>query len=110
MIVKVNEDLAHGTHIAFTFLSQEKTCVWRVESKSPGMRGYFLGTVKWFGRWRGYAFFPEGGTVFEKVCLREIADFCECETQEHMRLRRLVKAQTSVLAKKRVAAGIPCLT
>jgi hypothetical protein len=42
-----------------------------------------LGTVKWFGRWRCYSFFPNTDTVFEKQCLRDIADFCEAETKAH---------------------------
>lgn len=40
-----------------------------------------LGTVKWFGRWRQYGFFPEPNTVYERQCLRDIADFCETKTQ-----------------------------
>lgn len=32
-----------------------------------------LGMIKWFGRWRRYAFFPEPGCVFEAGCLEVIA-------------------------------------
>lgn len=39
--------------------------------------GFKLGEVKWFGRWRKYSFFPNGETVFEKDCLRDIADFLD---------------------------------
>ena len=42
-----------------------------------------LGYVQWFGRWRKYAFFPRPGSVFEKDCLRLIADFCERHTKTH---------------------------
>ncbi len=42
-----------------------------------------LGTVKWFGRWRCYSFFPNAETVFENQCLRDIADFCEAQTKAH---------------------------
>lgn len=31
-----------------------------------------LGVIKWFGRWRQYAFFPETGTVFNTECLKDI--------------------------------------
>lgn len=41
-----------------------------------------LGEVKWFGRWRKYAFFPERDCVFEQDCLRVIAEFCERHTRE----------------------------
>ena len=42
-----------------------------------------IGMVKWHGPWRKYCFFPMGETVFEQVCLREIADFCENQTKAH---------------------------
>jgi len=41
------------------------------------LHGDKLGTVKWFGRWRQYAFFPEPGTIWNRDCLREVADFIE---------------------------------
>jgi hypothetical protein len=34
----------------------------------------FLGEIRWFVRWRQYAFFPEN-SVFEKQCLQDIVDF-----------------------------------
>jgi len=34
-----------------------------------------LGEVRWFGRWRQYAFFPNANTVFEKQCMQDITDF-----------------------------------
>jgi len=37
--------------------------------------------VKWISHWRCYGFHPEPGTIFEKDCLRYIADFCERETK-----------------------------
>ena len=53
------------------------TRYWRVEAKQGGN---FLGGVKWWGGWRRYCFFPEQATIFEKDCLRDIADFCEAQT------------------------------
>lgn len=41
-----------------------------------------LGQVRWFGRWRCYAFFPETGTVFNASCMRELVMFCEATTKE----------------------------
>lgn len=57
-----------------------KTSVWRVRAKDGD---FILGTVEWFGRWRQYCFFPvtEVETVFERQCLRDIADFCEQRTR-----------------------------
>lgn len=56
-----------------------KTQVWRIEA----MGGVTLGLVRWFGPWRKYAFYPASGTVYEEVCLRELAEFCAARTQNH---------------------------
>lgn len=42
-----------------------------------------LGQIKWWSPWRRYCFFPNPDTVFEQVCMREIADFVENKTREH---------------------------
>jgi hypothetical protein len=39
-----------------------------------------LGYVKWFNQWRQYCFFPVNA-VFDKKCLREIAEFLDNRTQ-----------------------------
>jgi hypothetical protein len=57
-----------------------KTSVWRVIANEGDT---LLGEVKWFGRWRGYAFHPESWTVFEQKCLREIAEFVESKSKAH---------------------------
>ena len=41
-----------------------------------------LGHSKWWTNWRQYCFFPLN-SLFDKKCLREIADFCETVTEEH---------------------------
>lgn len=51
-----------------------KTLIWSVYSMSDGRE---IGQVRWFGRWRKYAFFPGDATVFEEDCLRDIAQFIE---------------------------------
>ena len=55
-----------------------KTRLWAVWTADGVAR---LGVVSWFGRWRCYAFFPETKTVYERRCLRDIADFCESATR-----------------------------
>lgn len=57
-----------------------KTTIYAVRSKGTGGT---LGEVRWFGRWRKYAFFPVDGTVFDQACLRDIATFCEQQTAAH---------------------------
>jgi hypothetical protein len=46
-----------------------KTKVIGVWSKNHPV---MLGIIKWFGRWRQYAFFPDNGTVYNVECLNDI--------------------------------------
>jgi hypothetical protein len=66
-----------------------RTTVWLVRTASTtdmsALPTVGLGLVQWFSRWRQYTFVPHGGTVFEKDCLRTIADFCEEQTTKHRR-------------------------
>lgn len=68
------------THINFIKYPNpnKKTQKWRVRAKSDN---YFLGEISWFARWYQYSFFPQGNTVFEKTCLRDIAQFCDEQTK-----------------------------
>ncbi len=54
-----------------------KTSIWRIVDRGNGT----LGIIKWFGRWRCYAFFPETNTVFNADCMSELVKFCEGETK-----------------------------
>jgi len=36
---------------------------------------YRLGIIKWYPRWRQYAFFPETGTIFNTECLNDIQSY-----------------------------------
>jgi hypothetical protein len=53
-----------------------KTSIWDVENSKDGRS---VGAIKWFGKWRKYAFYPAPDCVFEQVCLREIAGFLESQ-------------------------------
>lgn len=55
-----------------------KTDTWYVAPKEGGST---LGAVKFYGAWRKYCFFPSPNTIFEQDCLRDIATFCEGQTQ-----------------------------
>jgi len=57
-----------------------KTFCWFVTAIDGG---FTVGLIKWYGKWRKYAFFPRENTVFEQVCLRDIADFCDAVTRDH---------------------------
>ena len=56
-----------------------KTEQWIVAAKDGGAE---LGEVRWFGRWRKYAFYPSANCVFEQDCLRAIAEFCERQSRQ----------------------------
>ena len=60
-------------------LNGQKTNRWEVADKY----GYSLGVVRWFSRWRKYAFYPRDLCVFEETCLRDIAQFIEERTRDH---------------------------
>ena len=68
-------------YLEFRLLEQKpKTQVIEVISKLHSDR---LGIIKWFGKWRRYAFFPETATVFDaKIvfdteCLNDIVSYIE---------------------------------
>ena len=47
-----------------------------------------LGEIKWHGKWRCYAYFPLSDTLYEKQCLRDLADFCEAKTRLQMEIAK----------------------
>lgn len=51
---------------------QHGASVFSIEHRDGGK----LGTVKWYGRWRRYCFYPCEAT-FSADCLRDIATFLE---------------------------------
>ena len=60
-------------YLEFQLLEQKpKTNVIGVYAKRSGDR---LGLIKWFGRWRQYAFFPKYETVFNVECLNDIQSY-----------------------------------
>ena len=63
-----------------------KTKRWAVCTDRDGA----IGWIRWHGRWRKYAFFPNGCTVYEQDCLRDIAEFIESETKEHKTVNKKV--------------------
>lgn len=71
------------------------TKTWFVRTKDDG--GFLLGYVKWLGRWRGYAFFPLGETIYEQQCLRDIANFIETENKKHRENRKTSKSKQATV-------------
>ena len=56
-----------------------KTKRWQVQMQE----GTALGSVHWYGAWRQYCFFPLADTIYERQCLRDIAQFCETQSRLH---------------------------
>lgn len=48
-----------------------KTKIVNVYSARSGDK---LGEIRWFGRWRQYAFFPGEGTIWNPECMKEICE------------------------------------
>jgi hypothetical protein len=79
--------MSEGRWIRFTELKLEDKRVtkkWSVTS----LDGFNLGYIQWYAPWRQYAFMPLASTVFERQCLRDIADFCYHKSREHRQKRR----------------------
>jgi len=51
-----------------------KTNVYEVITKEEG---FLIGIIKWYPRWRKYAFFPVCQTVFERDCLIDIYSYLD---------------------------------
>lgn len=49
----------------------------RIVSVCSKRTGILLGEIRWFGRWRQYCFYPEGGTIFNRSCMRDILAYIE---------------------------------
>jgi hypothetical protein len=57
-----------------------KTLRFTVHARKDGAT---LGIIQWRSEWRCYCFEPAYPTVFEHVCLRDIADLIETQTAVH---------------------------
>lgn len=91
------------SYIKFVFIAHStKTSIWEVITLDDSQ---MLGSVRWFGRWRKYSFFPYNNTVYEVKCLRDIANFCEDKTLEHNRMRKQNVADTKGSAHQRIATS-----
>lgn len=71
--------VADGKYVRIVELeSGRKTLVFEVQSKA----GHELGYISFYAKWRKYTFVPAESSVFDQVCLREIANFLEDETKK----------------------------
>lgn len=83
MIETVDEQWCQTPHLYFKDVGYvrpgARTRVFRVSSRQSGAE---LGEIKWYPHWRQYTFFPVNA-IFDRHCLREVAEFCESKTMEH---------------------------
>ena len=49
-----------------------KTSIWICRNNKSNTD---LGEVKWYGQWRQYCYFPDGMSVYNIDCLKDIIDF-----------------------------------
>lgn len=84
MVEKVDEKWSRTLHLLFRddgpVKKGARTRTFAVVSRHSSAS---LGDVRWYSHWRQYTFFPAECVVFDRSCLREIADFCEDKTLEH---------------------------
>jgi hypothetical protein len=58
-------------------LYNKKTKTWQVWSGDV-----FLGLISWKAQWRKYVFFPHADTLYDSICLMDIADFMRDHRQD----------------------------
>jgi hypothetical protein len=83
MLKEISPTVTHGSFIAFEFIATSqsgKTSIWLVVTQDSSR--FVLGRIKWMAPWRKYVFHCKADTIYEKTCLREIAEFCETKTNE----------------------------
>lgn len=70
------------TWIEFKLVGESKsgkTKIWDVITKEFPTK---IGQIKWHAPWRKYSFFPESDTIFEEICLNDIANFCKSQKEK----------------------------
>jgi len=81
-----------GTHIGFRDVGPSDSGITRKFKVYSIDDAFLLGTISWAGRWRKYVFSPvvEYQTIFEEVCLNEIAEFIKGKTVAHRKSKGVV--------------------
>lgn len=59
-----------------------RTRLWHVISRK---RGNIIGEIKWYPGWHRYALFPTPNTVWDEICMRDVAEFCQEQTNDQKR-------------------------
>lgn len=63
-------------YLDFRLAKKQNPSSWVVDVFTNGDDDILLGQVRYYANWRQYGFYPNDGTVFEKTCLTDLAEFC----------------------------------
>lgn len=55
-----------------------KTKVWDIHALQ---NDELLGSVRWFGRWRQYCFYPSRATIWNADCLNDVTAFIKYQME-----------------------------
>lgn len=61
-------------YLYFQLADKQNPSTWIVDVFADSS-DVILGQVRYYAQWRQYGFYPFGGTVFEKTCLKDITRF-----------------------------------
>jgi hypothetical protein len=94
--------MSEPKYIEFHWAGYSKSGATETWNVMPKDNSGSLGIIKWFAAWRCYAFYPPlVETVFEKQCLRDIANFCEKVTKlQREKKLGIANNQTPLSTKK----------
>lgn len=79
--------------IKFDLLPQvrkRKTPTWAVVTNDESTT---LGYIGFYPKWRKFVYSPNGNTVYEETCLRDIAEFIAARTEEWRASKRMGKSR-----------------
>ena len=89
--------MSQQKYLRFQMITESPSGKTRTFHVTSANTGTWLGSVSYYNQWRKYVFTPpHGDMVFDAVCLREIADFCQTETN---RQRALATENRAVRAR-----------
>jgi hypothetical protein len=87
-VTQTSDGVWCGHYVRFVRVAKSSSGLTVIYTVCSMLNDAKLGTVRWFARWRCYAFMSEPFTVFESTCLMDIATFCRQRTQEHRHANR----------------------
>lgn len=61
-------------YIYFHLAEKQNPKTWIIDVYAE-QNDVHLGQVRYYAQWRRYGFFPSDGTVYERICMRDITNF-----------------------------------